>query len=176
MAKPVRKPRAKAPDTRRTQIEKEGLAAHAARVEHDARALARTRKVQVILRVWPEEREALLSAASASGTTFNGFATGLLMNALEQKSLLNVRGVLDAAARTFEPLIRDAHSLKVSGDYRRAVGRLELLLKPLLESVIVGREREAIVDAFETVRRCERVLEVEAAERFRSLKTTGAAS
>jgi hypothetical protein len=172
MTKPERKARAKPSDEERAVIEQEGLAAHEARVEHDTRLLARTRKVQVNLRVWPEERDALVAEARARGYTLNGWATGLILNAREQATLLNARQVLDDAVRKFEPLVEEAHALSVSGDYRRAVGRLLLLLRPLMDQ-LPGREREAIDDVTREIEGCDRVLEAEAAMRIRSLRTGG---
>lgn len=174
MTKPERKARANSPEERRAIVEQEGLAAHQTRVEHDTRILGRVRKVQVNLRVWPEEREALVKTASASGTTFNGYVTGLIFSAKEQAVLLTAEQVLGDAVRKFEPLVEEAHALSVSGDYRRAVGKLLLLMGPLMAQ-LPGREREAIDDVAREIEGCERVLEAEAAMRFRSLRTGGRA-
>ena len=84
MTEPKRKARAKPSDEQRAIIEQEKLAAHQARVDHDTRLLARTRKVQLNLRVWPEERDALVEEARAQGYTLNGWATGLILRAKEQ--------------------------------------------------------------------------------------------
>jgi hypothetical protein len=179
MKKPGGKAQVKSSDERRASIEQEGLDAHKARVEHDTRILARTRKVQLNLRVWPEERDALVEEARNQGYTLNGWATGLMLNAREQRTLLNARQVLDDAVRKFEPLVEEAHALSVSGDYRRAVGKLLLLLRPLMDQ-LPGREREAIDDVTREIEGCDRVLEAEAAMRVRSLRTgeqaTGGAS
>jgi predicted HicB family RNase H-like nuclease len=170
MKKPGEKAQVKSSDERRARIEQEGLAAHKARVKHDTHTLARARKVQLNLRVWPEERNALVEEARAQGYTLNGWATGLMLNAREQRMLLNARQVLDDAVRKFEPLVEEAHALSVSGDYRRAVGKLLLLLRPLMDQ-LPGREREAIDDVTREIEGCDRVLEAEAAMRVRSLRT-----
>jgi hypothetical protein len=172
MTKPGRKARANLSDEQRAIIEQEGLAAHKARVEHDTRILARTRKVQLNLRVWPEERDALAKEARAQGYTLNGWATGLMLNAREQRTLLTARQILDDAARKFEPLVEEAHALSVSGDYLRAVGKLLLLLRPIMEQ-LQRREREAIDDVIREIEGCNRGLEAEAGMRIRSLRTGG---
>jgi hypothetical protein len=188
MTEPKRKARAKPSDERRATIEQEGFAAHAARVEHDTRLLARTRKVQLNLRVWPEERDALVEEARAQGYTLNGWATGLIFRAKEQATLLEAKIVLSEAAletkqvlgdivRMFAPLVDEAATLQISGDYRRAVGKLALLLQPLIsaDGQVKGREREALVDVLAEIDSCERALETEASDRFRRMRTTGKA-
>jgi hypothetical protein len=133
--------------------------------------------VQLNLRVWPEERDALVEEARTQGYTLNGWATGLMLNAREQRRLFTAGEVLDDAVSKFAPLVEQAHALSVSGDYRRAVGKLLLLLRPLMDSgqPIVGREREAIDDVIREIQGCDRVLEAEAATRVRSLRTGGRA-
>ena len=76
--------------------------------------------------------------------------------------------------RKFEPLVEEAHALSVSGDYLRAVGKLLLLLRPLMDQ-LPGREREAIDDVMREIEGCDRVLEAEAGMRIRSLRTGGRA-
>ena len=128
-------------------------------------------KVQINLRVSPEERDALTAEAKARRTTFNGYVTWLIFSAKEQARLLDARQVLSDAVGTLEPLLANAHDLEMSGSYRRAVGKLLLLLRPLMDQ-LPGREREAIDDVIREIEGCERVLEIVAASRFRSLRTT----
>jgi uncharacterized protein (DUF1778 family) len=159
---------------RRARIEQESQTAHEARVEHDIRALSRVRKVQINLRVWPDERETLTAKAKASGASFNNFCANVLVNGAEQVDFLTARRVLDDAVLKFQPLVEEAHAVSVGNDYRRAVGNLLALLKPLMDS-LPGSGRAGINDATREIASCERVLDAEAATRMKRLRTTGAA-
>jgi hypothetical protein len=135
------------------------------------------RKIQVNMRIWPHEREALAKAAAESRTTFNGFVSGLVMSAFESRGLLNARGVLDDAVHALTPLVAEAHSLNMSGDYRRAVGKMLTLMRLLAgpDGPIIGRDRETVLGVIDEIETHERVLEIEANRRFRSMKTGGGA-
>ena len=131
------------------------------------------KKVQPSLRVSLEQRDALVAKAHGQGCSLNDWAVGLILNGKEQPLLLSAGQVLDDAVRAFQPLLENAHVLSANGDYRRAVSRLALLLQPLIsaDGPVKGREREALIDALAAIDIYERKLEIEASDRFRSMRT-----
>ena len=105
-----------------------------------------TDTVQINLRLKEAERLRLVAAARrSSAPTFNGFLAGTLMNALDQGRLLDAAQAVEHVSRGLQPLLSDLHELNVSGDYRRAVGKLLAIIRPLLATnVIAGPTGEAI--------------------------------
>ena len=134
-----------------------------------------TDTVQINLRLKEAERLRLVAAARrSSAPTFNRFLAGTLMNALDQGRLLDAAQAVEHVSRALQPLLSDLHELNVSGDYRRAVGKLLSLLRPLLATrAIGGAAGEAIRATIDEIDIADRVFEIEAGNRYRRMHTSG---
>lgn len=121
-----------------------------------------------------DERDALVQAAGARKTTFNGFVTWLIFSALEQEKLLDAKLILDDAVGALKPLVENVNELAVSGDLRREVHGLKTLLRALLETgEIRGDSGEAIRGHLDGIDKAERVVERELGRRLGRIRTDG---
>jgi len=132
--------------------------------------------VQVNLKVKEHERRRLVEAAKAAGVSLNGLLAGLAMRGLDQGQLLDTQQIVGDVARVLSPLLDNAHELRVQGDYRDAVRTLALLLKPQLTALPDSDAREALRSVLDRIEAAERLLDIEAANRFKRMRTTGAQS
>ena len=135
------------------------------------------RRVQLNVRILESERRQLVEAAHKRRTTLNATLAGLLMGGLQQERLLDAEQIIENTLRGVRPLLENVHELNVSGNYRRAVGKLMALVRPLLANgVIAGQTGEAIRAVLDEIDVAEIVAEKELGRRLRQMHTTGAKS
>src|SRR5262245_32092862 len=119
-----------------------------------------TDTVQINLRLKESLRRRLNAAAKRNQVSLNAEMVARLDRSLDQEAIVGASELVQYVGRFLGPLLADVQELNVSGDYRRAIGKLLALLRPLLPAgEIDQRTGEAILFVIDEIDKADAVCE-----------------